>query len=145
MAEFPLYATGLVMTLFLVAIVAAMLRMRRWKEDPTPSERSAISRTASNLTHSIDAWVAAFVLASLGVGFGAVLLAGGDMVSVDPGLLRSTVLGTMGAFVALFVFLGTYFSIRDRGGASAKGVALGLIVLGLLVLATISGQLLGWI
>lgn len=143
MAEFPLYATGLVMALVLVAIVAAVLRMRRWKKSPLPEDENALGRMASNLAHSLDAWIAGFLVAAVGVGFGAVLFAGGDMVAVDPGLLRSLVLGGLGGFVALFVFLGTYFSVRERGGASARGVAVGLILLGLLVLVAISAQLLG--
>ncbi|PSQ15094.1 hypothetical protein BRD00_15145 [Halobacteriales archaeon QS_8_69_26] len=145
MAEFPLYATGLVMALFLVAIVAAVLRMRKWKDDPTPPRRGAVARTASSLAHSLDAWMVGFLVVTLALGFGAVLLAGGEFVAVDPGLLRSAVLGILGGLLVLFVFLGTYFSVRERGGASARGVALGLLLLGLLVLAVISGQLMGWI
>lgn len=145
MAKFPLYATGLVMAVFLVAIFVAVLRLRRWKDEPAPDRENALVRTVSNMARSDEVWMLGFLLAAAVIGFGAVLFAGGEMVSVSQGLLESVVLGGLGGLLLLFVFLGTYFSVRERGGPSAQGAAIGVIVLGFLMLTVISLQLLGMI
>lgn len=145
MAEFPLYAAGLVMAVFLVAIFVAVLRLRRWKDEPMPDDESALARTASRLARSDEVWMLGFLLAALVLGFGAVLFAGGEMVAVSQGLVEAVVLGGLGGLIVLFVFLGTYFSVRERGGASAQGAAIGIIIIGFLLLTAISLQLLGMI
>lgn len=143
MAQFPLFATGLVMAAFLVAIFVAVLRIRRWKDEPAPDRDNALGRMASRAAHSDDVWMLGFLLVAVVVGLGAVAFAGGDLVPVSQGLAQTLALGGLGLLLVLFVFLGTYFSVRERGGPSARGAAIGSIVLGFLMLAVISMQLLG--
>lgn len=140
----PLYVTGLVMALFTLAIVVAMLRMRKWKTyEPTGESDGDVFTTLSNLMGSDELWTIGFLVVLVALVIGAVRFAGGEMVAISQGLAQTIVLGGLGALLVLFVFLGTYFSVRERGGPSSQGVAIASILIGLLVLVVIAAQLLG--
>ncbi len=135
----------LIMGGLLVAVVLATLRGRDWKHyTPTIAPEETDRITA--LMGSTTSWILLYVLAVLGLGVGALVLAsGGEFVPVDAGVAWSLLRGVLGVLVVGYIVLGTYFTLRSRGRASAQAAGVSLLLLGALFLLGLSLQLVGTI
>lgn len=137
MADTASLVSALLMGTFLVAVVAALARGRRWRGyAPTTGEGRDLQSTLVGATESPLAWVLAFVVLALGFGGGAVLFV------TSSAAVRGTIGLAMGlAFLAItagYLLYGVYRSLRSRGRPSSEAAAAGAGVLGLLFVAAVA-------
>jgi hypothetical protein len=90
------------------------------------------------------AWMLTFFVVAAGVGITAVLAVSEEaFVAVGTETVVSGLLGAMAGLVGVFLFLGTYYSIRSRGAQSSVAAALSSMLIGFVLLALISLRLAG--
>jgi hypothetical protein len=129
----------------LVLLVWRISNVRDWRDyEISGSSRSNTGRFLTWLWSSPTAWMLTFVLAAVGVTVvGILAVSQGDVVSMATGTLLQVVLAAMIGLMALFLFFGTYFSVRSRGAANSMAAVLSALLLGFIVLGAVSLRIAG--
>ncbi|MFW5911218.1 MAG: hypothetical protein ACOCSD_01790 [Halolamina sp.] len=140
MASTIYLVSAALMALLLVVVVAAVVG-RNWK-GYTPTLRNDRS-TLSALAGSETAWAVAFVVGALAIGIGTTWFVGGEELPASIVSTGGVVVGIGLALSFLFyLFYGTYAAAKARGYQRAAAVMAGSWVLGLLIVAVITLNLL---
>lgn len=129
----------------LVLLVWRVSNIRDWRDyEISGSSRSNTGRFLSWLWSSPKAWMLIFVVAAIGVTVvGILAVSQGDLVSMATGTLLQVVLAAMVGLMGLFLFFGTYFSIRSRGAANSMAAVLSALMMGFVVLAVVALRIAG--
>lgn len=144
MAELTYIASALLTGLFLVGLVAALTRNRRWRSYAGDAGMSDVDTYATlrRMAGTPLAWTVAFLVLASVVGSGALAFVTGGLpsgVSQGAGVAMAAV-----ALSALCVYLfwGVYHSARYRGLKDAQAAAVGMWVFGTLLIVAIVLRLL---
>lgn len=139
MAELTYVASALVMTGVVLAVVAAVLRFGDWRSYAIVGAGDPGARLR-RVADSPVAWMAAFLVLTLGFGGTAVLYVSGVAI---PGAEALGIVLALGAGTVLggYLFVGTYNAARSRGRPAAQGVAEGVVLLGIFVVVVITAKL----
>jgi hypothetical protein len=129
----------------LVLLVWRISNIRDWRDyEISGSSRSNTSRFLEWLWSSPTAWMLTFVVAAVGVTVvGILAVSQGSLVSMATGTLLQVVLAAMIGLMGLFLFFGTYFSIRSRGAANSMAAVLSALMMGFVILALVSLRIAG--
>ena len=145
----------LLSALVLFAIVAFVLRARRWRRGPaelrgmTPTRPSTTTSTRSSTDDLAETlqdpatWTVGFLLLVLVAVAGALAVVGAMPIPESAQGLVGTVLLIVAAIVlGGFVFAGVYSSVRGRGYGSAPATGLSVLIVGLIALVAVLVNLL---
>lgn len=139
MASTIYLVSAALMALLLVAVVAAVVG-RNWK-GYTP-RLGGDQSVWSALAGSENVWTLTFIVVALALGGGATLFVSGDDFSASLVTLGGAVVGiALGLAFLFYLFYGTYAAAKARGFQRAAAVLAGSWVLGLLIVAVITAQL----
>lgn len=139
MADFAYTASAVVMTVFVLAVVGAVLRFGRW-QSYSPTEPGELADRWRELKSSPTTWMVLFLLLVFAFGGITVLwvsgisVPGAGMFGVALAALAALVLGT-------YLFVGVYQAARSRGRPAAQGVAEGAALLGFAIVLVIAAKL----
>ena len=161
MAQETYLVSALLMGLFVVGVAVAVLRLRSWQrytvqlprgraataaESRTAGSAPALpaeeftlpgERVADRLVHSQAMWYLGFVVVALGFGAATLLTLG------TAGPATTTVILLFVLVLGLYLPVGLYVALRNRGHASARAVGETALVLGAVVTAVIVANLVG--
>ncbi|WP_435157615.1 hypothetical protein [Haladaptatus sp. DFWS20] len=145
MAALGYVVSALVMGFLLVVLGLALVRARDWQRyilpkqsGPSWSDGEAEFELLRTIARNPTGWVLGFLVATLGIGAGAVLFVSGE--AVPPSLRRNAwllVVSLSVALVAGYIFWGTYQSSRYRGLDSAQATLTALWVWGALFIVAV--------
>ena len=132
----------------LLVVVAAFVNGERQRSLPVvqrpDGEGRGLSAAAVRASHHPAVWVLAFLLGTLVLGGGTLLVVSGASL---PEGVQPLVVGVVGvglaAVVGFYLFYGTVVTARNHGLANAQAVALGSWLLGLALVAAVVAKLLG--
>lgn len=146
MADVAHLASALLMGLFLIAVATGLGRSGRVPPPNTGTgstdRRDSVVALVERTARKPLAWTAAFVLLTAGVTGGVLLYVGaGSVPTVSRRLLVAAAAGLVVAAFVLFLFSGTYITARSKGRSTARGVAEGIMALGLLFIVAIVATL----
>ncbi|WP_331236439.1 hypothetical protein [Natronorarus salvus] len=144
MTEVVYLTSAVLMGALLVAVGVAVGR-REGRVSALPrgepehaSRWDAASESLTRLTRSPTTWTLTFLALTVGVGVGVILFVGGGPVPEGTQALAGVaVAGVLALVVSAFLFVGTYFTAKSKGRSTAWGVAEGTIALGLLLIGAI--------
>lgn len=139
MADIAYTASAVVMTVFVLAVVGAVLRFRRW-ESYSPTEPGRLADRWRQVKSSPTAWMVVFLLLVFAFGGIAVLWVSGTSVP-GAGLLGVALLALGAVVLGAYLFVGVYNAARSRGRPAAQGVAEGAALLGLVIVLAIAAKL----
>lgn len=163
MAQATYLVSALVMGVLVVVVAVATLRLRTWQHYTVQVPRNMATvaaetraaqaagrpqspeftlpgeALADRLVHSQATWYLGFVVVALGFGAATLLSLGGDTApaATTIGLLFVLVLG-------LYLPIGLYVALRNRGHASARAAGEAALVLGVVAIVAIVGNLVGF-
>lgn len=148
MVEIGYLASGLVMGGLLVAVVAALGRVRDRPAVPAPASRGdrgtagrleEVTAAAGDIAASPTAWVVLFLV--LVVGFGAATFAAVAGATVPSGL-GIALIAAFAGIIGLYGLASVYGSLRGFGRPRAEAVAVSAFTVGLLGVLAITARLL---
>lgn len=135
--------SGILTGLFLLGTVFVLARNRNWQHYSPAREASNVGETVERLAGSPSTWIAGFVLLTLGLGLGTLVVVGG--LPVPEGVQGAATVAmavVVLAVLAGYVFLGVYHSIRYRGLYRSQAAAAGIWIVATLAVAGIAVMLL---
>lgn len=137
MVEVAYVASSVLMGALVVAIVAAVLRLREWN-DYSPTGEAGGLVSLRGLANSPTVWMVTFLL--LLVVFG-----GATLGYVSGAVPAGAILPVLGAAVLLvvvgYLFIAAYSSARSRGRPTSQAVAEGTALTGFLFVLAIAAKL----
>lgn len=133
------------MGLVLVAIAVAAGRSTYFGENAAAEESGAdLAVVLSQVARSPRTWVVGFLLLVFGIGGGAILaVSGPDISQAAADTAIYAVGGFAGALLVGYLIWGVFLSAKSKGIGTAGAVALGLWVLGTVVVGAIVAMLVG--
>lgn len=139
MADIAYTASAVVMTAFVLAVVGAVLRFRRW-ESYSPTEPGDLVDRWRELKSNPATWTVVFIL--LVFAFGGITVLWVSGIAVPGAELLGVALAVLAAVVlGVYLFVGVYQAARSRGRPAAQGVAEGAALLGFAVVLAIAAKL----
>jgi hypothetical protein len=148
MAEIGYLASGLLMGALLVAVVAALGRVRERPAVPAPASGDGretvgpldgVTAAAGDVAASPTAWVVLFLV--LVVGFGGATFAAVAGATV-PGGLGVALIAAFAGIIGIYGLASVYGSLRGFGRPRAEAVAVSAFAVGLLGVLAITARLL---
>lgn len=139
-------ASTVLMALFMVGVVVALLRFGEQRGYSVDTEGGSgdtwdtTSRRLSAVAGNQTAWIVGFVVLVLVFGGGVYALLSGT-VSVGAGA-TAMVGGALAAVIGLYVLVGAFRMVRDRGRSTAEAVGVSAWMLGVLFVLAIAAKLL---
>lgn len=129
----------------LVLLVWRISNVRDWRDyEISESSGGAAGRFLSWLWSSPAAWMLVFVVGVMVVTFVAIAaVSKGDFLTAATGTVVQVSLAAMIGILGLFLFFGTYFSIRSRGAANSMAAVLSALMMGFIVLGVVTLRLAG--
>lgn len=140
MASTALLST-VVMSGLLLAVLALVLRARRWQH-PTPSVASVDTGSVARRVNGPLGWSVAFFLGTLLVmGLGMLYAAGEPVAGVEPATLGLGLAVSLATVLAVATAIAVYGATRSRGLNSAQAAAVSSVFFFTLFLIAIVVQL----
>ncbi len=142
MAGSALLSTLATVLLLLVVVVTISIAGQRREMDVSGASFDVLDRLSGPV-----GWMLGFVLVAMLLGGGAIVAVadGGFVPGVGSSGMTTLVLLVLSLMLGAYVLLGTYYAVRYRGAASSLAAAISASLLGFVVLAVITLQLVGLI
>lgn len=141
MAGLSYVVSTVLMGLFVVLVVAAVLRGRDWYDYSPPGEEGGLAETAREVSESPVAWMVGFLLLVFVFGGATVLYLGDATLPVSAGTIGLVLAAAFALVLAGYAFVGAYSAARSRGRPASQAVAEGVVLLGLLLVVGIAVKL----
>ena len=134
--------SGILTGLFLLGTIVALARNGDWRGYSPAGETSGGGETVGRVAASPATWIVGFLLLTLGLGLGALVVVGAVPVPAGvKGAATPVMVAALLATLGGYVFLGVYNSIRYRGLYRSHAAAAGIWVLATLAVMGVAVML----